>query len=671
MMQREDAMRGSHQLSAAVFTARHVGMVKIDPRSRRFLAVNAAFCGLCGYDEAALLGMTVDLLSRPGDAPGSRPLADLVDDVPTQPAEQRLMHRDGREVWVVVDGGAVGDGVAGATEVLAIVQDVTARRLAEAALRAREARHAFLLRLNDRLRPLAEPLHIIELATGLLCDFCGASRVGYAEDDGNEKTVTLQHNHVRGVARIEGRHHYKDYDPALLRALRKGRTVVRPDIASDSVLTAREKRAHDALAVAATVNVPLLKAGHLIAVFFVHANTPRDWTSDEVALFEDVAERIWADLERVRAEARMLKAKAQLEAALESMVDAVCIANEHGEIVDFNWAFVRFHGYASKSEMPRKLEGLAGELDVQDEAGQPVPVEQWPVKRALRGETASDVEFWLQRKGSAKRWVASCSFAPIRGETGGVVGVVVCCRDITAVREMQAALHTAHMELQQLVAARDQAQEAERLRIACELHDELQQGLASIVIEAGAAAATPALDSATQGSLHLIADLAEEIIDATRRIIRDLRPQALEDLGLATALELLARQFTQRTRIPCTVDVKGLAAAAALDDLGALGTTVYRIAQEALNNVAKHAQARSALVSLSGGDGLPLRLAIADDGCGWPTDKPRPPEAYGLIGIRERVRSFGGQLTIASSPGQGTRLEIELPLAAAGPARPG
>jgi len=658
------ALRGGPDLSAVVFAARHMGMVRIDRHSRRLLAVNAAFCDLCGYDEACLLAMTVDALSPPGDAPGWRPLADLLEGGPPQPTPQRLMHRDGREVWVVVDGGPVGDGPDGAAEVLAIVQDVTARRLAETTLQAREARHAFWLGLHDRLRHLSEPRDIIEQATGELCRFCGVSRVGYAEYEGDGETVRLVQNQVSGVAGIEGRYRYEDYGLALLQALRAGRTLVQPDIASDPTLTPDEKQAHAALGLAAMVNVPLPKAGRLSAIFFVHADTPRRWTPDEVALFEGVAQRIHADVERARAEAQLLKIKAQLEAALESMVDAVCIGNEHGEIVDFNQAFAAFHRFGSRAEVPRSLEGFLGVLQVLDEAGRPVPIEQWPLKRALRGETASDVEFRLQREGGAQRWVASCSFAPIRDPGGSVVGAVVTCRDISAVRRMQAALHTAHTELQQLVAARDQAQEAERMRIACELHDELQQGLASIVIEAGSAAAAPALDAATQASLYLIAHVAEEAIDATRRIIRDLRPQALEDLGLATALELLARQFTQRTGIACTVDFEGLAPARAQDDLGTLGTALYRIAQEALNNVAKHAGARSCVVSLSGGNGLPLRLVIADDGCGWPQDAPRPPDGYGLLGIRERVRPFGGQLTVDSSPSRGTRLEIEMPLRA-------
>lgn len=664
-LQPAQAQHGSQEILATVFAARHVGMVRIDRSSRRLLAVNAAFCCLCGYDEASLLVMTVDALSVPGDAPGGRPLADLLDQVPTAPTEQRLKHRDGREVWVMVDGGPAGGGLDGPAEVLAIVQDVTARRLAEAALQAREARHAFLLRLHDSLRSLGDPRDIIGMANDLLCRFCGASRVGYAEDEGNGETLVLLHNHASGVAGIQGRHRYEHYGPALLQDLVAGRTVVRPDIACDPTLTPSERQAHAALDLAATVNVPLVKAGRLSAVFFVHANTPRHWTPEEVALFEDVAERIHADVERARAEARLLKTQAQLVAALESMVDAVCIGNEHGEITDFNQAFASFHRFGSKAEVPRSLEGFLAVLQIRDEAGRPVPIEQLPLKRALRGETASDVEFWLQREDTAQRWVASCNFAPIRGLGGAVVGAVITCRDISAVREMQAALRTAHTELQQLVVARDQAQEAERMRIACELHDELQQGLASIVIEAGSAAAAPALDAATQASLYLIAHVAEEAIDATRRIIRDLRPQALEDLGLATALELLARQFSQRTHIACTVDCKDLAPAKAQDDLGALGTTLYRIAQEALNNVAKHAGARSSVVSLSGGDGQALRLVIADDGRGWPQDAPRPPAAYGLIGIRERIRPFGGQLKVDSSPSRGTRLEIEIPLRAA------
>jgi GAF domain-containing protein len=155
------------------------------------------------------------------------------------------------------------------------VQDITAVRLAQDALRARERHLGFITGLNDALRGLDDPVALSFEAARRLGEFLGADRVGHAEDAGDGESVVVTRNFTRGVPAIEGRYRYDDYGPALLEAFRAGRTVVRPDIAHDPDLTDAEKAAHAVLGLGATVNVPLLKGGRLHAVFFVHARTAR------------------------------------------------------------------------------------------------------------------------------------------------------------------------------------------------------------------------------------------------------------------------------------------------------------------------------------------------------------------------------------------------------------
>lgn len=227
----------------------------------------------------------------------------------------RVVYPDGSVHHVASRARVLADDAGRPTRLVGTNRDVTAEREAEARLRASEARHRFLLALNDRLAPLTDPDAIEQEATRLLGEFLGTSRVGYAEilPDGHTSLVTR--NYTRGVRSIEGRHEVADYSPALLEALQAGRTVARADVATDPTLTDAEKANHAAIEVGATVDLPLVKAGRLAAVLFVHFRDAHAWTEDELTLIAAVAARTWDAVERSRAEAALRGAKESAEQA--------------------------------------------------------------------------------------------------------------------------------------------------------------------------------------------------------------------------------------------------------------------------------------------------------------------------------------------------------------------
>jgi signal transduction histidine kinase len=184
-------------------------------------------------------------------------------------------------------------------------------------LRALEGSYRFLLELNDRLRPLADPVVVQREASRALGVLVGASRVGYAEilDDGETSVVTV--NYTDGVPGIEGRYRVADYSPALIRALRAGHTVVNGDIARDPTLSEAERAAHAAIEVGATADLPLMKEGRLVAVLFMHFREAHAFTSEEVALLEVLAERTWDAVERARAEDALRASEARLRLAVD------------------------------------------------------------------------------------------------------------------------------------------------------------------------------------------------------------------------------------------------------------------------------------------------------------------------------------------------------------------
>lgn len=235
---------------------------------------------------------------------------------------------------------------------------------------------------------------------------------------------------------------------------------------------------------------------------------------------------------------------------------------------------------------------------------------------------------------------------------------------VTRTQELQQAVdlaRRANAEKRRLIVHSNAAVEEERKRIALDLHDHLGAALISVRLEASALLARARFlgDDEMARDAGRIATTAESIYATTRDIVKRLRPEVIDTLGLAGAVEELVRHVEMR-QTACRVLFH---AEAALPDLrGELAMPVYRVAQEALNNIVKHSQASQAWVTLSlSPDRQQLRMEIKDNGCGFDPQATHT-AGIGLIGMRERVAAAGGELRIESSPGQGTTVSVNLPL---------
>ncbi|MFL6672631.1 MAG: CHASE domain-containing protein [Massilia sp.] len=230
------------------------------------------------------------------------------------------------------------------------------------------------------------------------------------------------------------------------------------------------------------------------------------------------------------------------------------------------------------------------------------------------------------------------------------------------VRASQAKLELSNQKLRRLAAHADHIKENERKRIAREIHDDLGQNLLALRIEADL------LSSRTrQGHprLHARASATLAHIDTTiksvRQIINDLRPNVL-DLGLSAAVEWQTAEFTRRTGIPCELidehrDI-------ALED--GTATALFRILQESLSNIVRHANASRAVVELHMTEAQ-VQMTISDDGIGFPGAERNKVGSFGLVGIEERVNLLGGSFTLSSQLGRGTTVSVSVP---ARPERP-
>jgi signal transduction histidine kinase len=205
---------------------------------------------------------------------------------------------------------------------------------------------------------------------------------------------------------------------------------------------------------------------------------------------------------------------------------------------------------------------------------------------------------------------------------------------------------------QRLVAA----QEQERKSISRELHDEVGQTLNALLVDAGnLQKRIPESDSQSRELLNSIQRLADTSVNEIRDIALLLRPSMLDDLGLTAAIQWQAREVSRRTGMAVKVSAQAEA-----DDLPeGLSICLYRVAQEALQNISRHAQAKTVNIELKQEAGR-LVLSVHDDGVGFDAAHVR---GLGMVGMEERLRQVGGSLRVSSQPGRGTTLVAEVPIA--------
>lgn len=222
-------------------------------------------------------------------------------------------------------------------------------------------------------------------------------------------------------------------------------------------------------------------------------------------------------------------------------------------------------------------------------------------------------------------------------------------------RQAEEKLQASWRQLQELTEFLQTVREEERTRIAREIHDELGQALTALRIDlAWLRGKCGGDDQRSADKLASAYNLVVKTLDAVRRISEDLRPGMLDQLGLAAAIQHYVAKFSERTGIPCKLSLNR----EEFEIGDKMATAVFRLVQEALTNVARHASAGSATVQIAEENDA-IQLAVQDDGCGLapPSDK----KTFGLLGMRERVKMLGGDFEIASVPGVGTTIRARFP----------
>jgi len=366
------------------------------------------------------------------------------------------------------------------------------------------------------------------------------------------------------------------------------------------------------------------------------------------------------------AKQELSESRAKLRAALFGMKDSVIITDMEGRFIEINDAYANFYRFRNKEECVRSFSAFSHLFEVCTIDGEPLSKDMFPTWRALRGETETNIEYRYLRRDTGESWIGSLSFAPVRAEDGSIAGAVITARDVTDRKRAEEALRQSEKialqreQFQALAKRLRRAREEERTRVARDLHDQIGQILTAIKLDlTWMSRRLPNGKDELRDRLNGTITLINEGVRSVRRICSGLRPGVLDDLGLAAAIEWQANEFAARTGMECVVAVP-------VSDLtleGEQATEFFRIFQECLTNVMRHAEAKSVSVTLREEAGE-LVLVVADDGKGF--RETEVSESLGFLGMKERAQVCGGSLDIASSPGTGTTVALRVPIHSAG-----
>jgi PAS domain S-box-containing protein len=405
----------------------------------------------------------------------------------------------------------------------------------------------------------------------------------------------------------------------------------------------------------ALLGIPLVSERETIGVVHVGTLRPRRFSEEEIRMLRLVADRMAVAIGNARLYAAERRARAAAETAerrFRLLVDgvgdyALYLLDAEGRVVSWNAGAERLKGHLADEIVGRHFSLFYTPEDVERGA---------PAEALARAAAAGrhEEERWRVQRNGARFW-ASVTITALRDDEGRLVGFASLTHDLTE-RRREAQVRARLLE--QVISA----QEDEQRRIARELHDATGQSLTSLLVRLRVLEDAATLEDAQAGARDLRAETARTL-DEVRQLARGLRPVALDELGLAAALEQQAAEYARARSIRVEVQVRGV-------DAGrlpaAVETALYRIVQEALTNAAKHAAAQTVSIVVRR-HGPAVQAIVADDGCGFEVKTALGASGsragLGLHGMRERAASLNGTVTIESTPGEGTTIYAWIPLA--------
>jgi PAS domain S-box-containing protein len=351
---------------------------------------------------------------------------------------------------------------------------------------------------------------------------------------------------------------------------------------------------------------------------------------------------------RKQAQAALGGANAELTQIFETSADGMRVIDRSFNMLRANETFCELAGIHKENALGKKCyEVFRGPLCHTDAC---------PLTRILNGEDRVECDSEkIPKSGPEIQCIVTAT--PFKGPQGDVIGIVEDFKDISERKRTEKELIQSRRQLRELASHLESAREMERTRIAREIHDELGQSLTALKMELHwCLKRIPKDNPELLEKAKTLPALVDANVHLVQRISSELRQGLLDHLGLSAAMEWQTGQFQERTGIPCDIicepnDI-------VLDHTRS--TALFRIFQETLTNVVRHADATRVEIVLREKDGG-VELTVTDNGKGITEQEIADPKSFGLMGIKERVYSLGGIVTISGSKDKGTTVRVSVP----------
>ena len=619
----EEALRESRENLQAILDYT-TAVIYVKDREGRFTLVNRRFEELFDLSKEEILGRTDHDLSPLEVAEDYRrnDLEVLRSGTPLE-AEETVLKGGKAHTYFSVKFPLKGpDGQPYA--LCGISTDITRRKEVE-------ERAGFLADLDRALQPITDPDEVMATTARMLGEHVGADRCAYAEVDADEDHFRITGDYTNGVPSIVGRFAMSQFGAEALRLSRENKPYVVNDAEEDGRVRGGDLAAYRQTCIRAVISVPLHKEGRFVAGMAVHQKTPRHWSPQEVELLVTVANRCWESIERARAARDLRQSEELYRNVVEQAAEGIFLLDlDSLSVLEANAALGATLGYA-----PEELKGMSF-YDISAHERKTVDEN---AERVLReGRLSLGVRQYRRKDGGLVDVEISISIVPY----GGGRAMCVVAHDVTGRLRAERAL--------------GEIREAERNRIARELHDSILQDIVYALQEIQILQVTS--QNGGETALGDTADALRRSVEGLRGAIFELRLKETLDRSFVNSLENLTDLNRRMARGAYEIEfVVGEGVPPELPE--GRGRELLRIVQEALTNVRRHSGARHVRVEL-GVEGDALYAEVRDDGRGF--DPGRSRSGVGRHSMLQRARDLGGKVELRSEPGRGTRVLCRVPL---------
>jgi len=572
--------------------------------------------------------------------------------------EDLFSREDGTTDWVRWEVRPWHDSKGQIGGIIMLTEDITERKLAEVALNRAHRALSVLSECNQAMLHAGNEMQLLNDICRIIVE-TGNYRmawVGYAEQDENKSVRPVAHWGIEQgyteSANITWADEERGRGPVGT-AIRTGQSYVAKDIQNDPNFTLWQKAALER-GYTSSVAIPLIKDDRAFGALMIYAPEPEAFDMEEMQLLEKLAGNLAYGIIALRTEKALQRNEEHLRFLYEENPTMYFTVAPDSTILSVNEFGASELGYAVKELLGKPVLNIFPE-------GQRETAQKHLLLCLKNFGQLHEWEIQKVRKNGKELWVRETARAV--GTPEGKTAVLIVCRDVSKRRQVEEKLKRSQEQLRNLAVHLQAVREEERSGIAREIHDVLAQELTRLKLDIIWAhkrlnkSVNESIRDALFKKVRDMADHVDMVISTVQKIATELRPVVLDSVGLCAAIEWQVEDFERRTNISCHVSV--LTEETAINDEQA--TATFRILQESLTNVIRHAGANQLRVSLIQED-EELVLQIHDNGCGIAQEKLDDLHSIGLMGMRERALALGGKVQITGTPGSGTTVTAHIPL---------